>query len=46
MPQAGFDPPAQSDTSYEADTLPTATAIAGLFFGHILPKFVHLDSVL
>ena len=22
MPQAGFDPPAQSDTSYEADTLP------------------------
>ena len=22
MPQAGFDPPSQSDTSYEADALP------------------------
>ena len=22
MPQAGFDPPAQSDTSYEEDALP------------------------
>ena len=22
MPQAGFDPPAQSDNSYEADALP------------------------
>ena len=36
MPQMGFDPPAQSDTSYEADALPPShhgwTNVWPLFF--------------
>ena len=44
MPQAGFNPPAQSHASYEASALPRLDLFRWLLFGKFLCTFADLKA--